>query len=427
MATFKVVPDKRYKRKDDTHRYCLRATVNGKVHYLQLEFTLSEKQHTLVFEKKSMSKDYIDFREQISKLETKAERIYSSMRIFNYTRFKMLFFNKEVVEVATDTDLPETLAIKELFNYYIKVADIKHGTKIHINATKNIFESFQPDLYVEDIDIQLLKKFEKNQLNMGKSVSTVSTYLRNLRTILNYFQNVKKIISSDYQYPFGKGGFSIKSVRKKKVVLTDREILSILELNEFESCEQEYARDIWLVLYYGSGINPIDLLRLRWKNVEANHIHLIRKKTETTRKSNIQELTLPLTNELRYYLNKVSDPLSPFVLGKMTEGYSDITLYNRKMRLRKAVNTELKKIRSKLNLSAPLLMGTARDCYASSLKRSGVPREFIGDMLGHNDPRTTSHYLDSLSIEETFDINKHLVKRKTQKEKIEDLDEICLN
>jgi hypothetical protein len=48
-------------------------------------------------------------------------------------------------------------------------------------------------------------------------------------------------------------------------------------------------------------------------------------------------------------------------------------------------------------------------------------------MLGHNDPRTTSHYLDSLSIEESFNINKHLVKRKTKKVEAGDLDEIGWN
>ena len=428
MATFRVVPDKRYKRKDDSHRYCLRATVNGKVYYLQLEFSLTHKQHQLVFVKKAMSKKYIDFREQISDLETKAERIYSKMRVFDYSRFKKLFYSKEVLEVENDTELPQTLALKDLFDYYIKHADIKHTTKTYIKVTKNMLEEFHPGVYVEDVDIQFLKRFEKDQLNQGKSISTVSSYLRNLRTILNYFQNVKKIIPSEYKYPFGQGGFSIKSVRKKKTVLTENEILQVIQMDNFESWKQEYARDIWLVLYYASGINPIDLLRLRWKNVEVNYIHLIRKKTETTRKSNIQELTLPLTDELRYYINKVGDPSSPFVLGKIKEGYSEVTLFNRKIRFRKEINTELKKIRDKLNLSAPLLMSTARDCYASTLKRSGVSREFIGDMLGHNDPRTVSHYLDSLSIEQTFDINKNLVKRDSQ-QKIEvvKLNDIWLN
>src|SRR5690606_18923072 len=118
------------------------------------------------------------------------------------------------------------------------------------------------------------------------------------------------------------------------------------------------------------------------------------------------------------------DPLSPFVIGKIKEGYDEISLFNRRNRFRGEINTELKKIRSKLNLSAPLLMSTARDCYASSLKRNGVPREFIGDMLGHNDRRTTSHYLDSLSIEETFNINDKIVKLKFVTEEVNDLDEV---
>lgn len=45
---------------------------------------------------------------------------------------------------------------------------------------------------------------------------------------------------------------------------------------------------------------------------------------------------------------------------------------------------------------------------------SGVPHKFIDDMFGHNDPRTTSHYPDSLSNDESFDINEHLIKQKTR-------------
>ena len=59
-------------------------------------------------------------------------------------------------------------------------------------------------------------------------------------------------------------------------------------------------------------------------------------------------------------------------------------------------------------------MATARDCYASTLKRNGESRDTIGEMLGHRDPRTTAHYLDSLSIEETFRVNGGLVSRRQQ-------------
>ena len=163
-----------------------------------------------------------------------------------------------------------------------------------------------------------------------------------------------------------------------------------------------------------NGLNPIDLLKLRWDKIKDDYIPVIRTKTETTRVDNLQEIAIPLTEELKYYLDKVGDPSSPFVLGKLKEGYSETTLLNRKNRFRQEINTELKKIGMKLGLNVPLLMSTARDCYAMTLKRNGVPREHTSDSLGHSDIRTTSHYLDSLSIDESFAVNNNLVKRKNR-------------
>ena len=46
-----------------------------------------------------------------------------------------------------------------------------------------------------------------------------------------------------------------------------KEIQSVIDLDKFDSPKQEYARNIWLVLYYGSVINPIDLLKLSRKKL----------------------------------------------------------------------------------------------------------------------------------------------------------------
>jgi len=276
----------------------------------------------------------------------------------------------------------------------------------------SIIEQFSPGVYLEDIDPKFLKKFESYELGKGKSLSTVSSYMRNLRTLINYYITVKKIIPNDYSYPFGKGGHSIKTVRKRKRVLMEEEIQSVIDLDKFDSPKEEYARNIWLFLYNANGINPIDLLKLRWDRFKSDHIPIIRTKTETTRRYMVNELPVPLTPELVYYLNKVGDPTSPFVLGKLHEGYTPTSLLNRKNRFRNEINTELKKISNRLNLSVPLKMSTARDCYAMTCKRNGISREFISDSLAHSDIRVTSSYLDSMSIDESFSINNKLLKRK---------------
>lgn len=93
MATFKIVPDNRYKRKNNTHRYCLRTMVDGKVRYLPLDYGLTPEQHNVVFINKLTTKECIDLREKFNEYETKAERIYNSMRRYDPDRFKQLFYS----------------------------------------------------------------------------------------------------------------------------------------------------------------------------------------------------------------------------------------------------------------------------------------------------------------------------------------------
>ena len=59
----------------------------------------------------------------------------------------------------------------------------------------------------------------------------------------------------------------------------------VAELNEFDSPMEEYARDIWLLCYRCNGSNYVDMLRLRWSNINKRNIIFYRKKTETTRKN----------------------------------------------------------------------------------------------------------------------------------------------
>jgi integrase len=414
MATFRVVPDKRYSRKNNEHRICLITTVEGKVRYLPLKYEISKEQYDLAFKKKSMRSDCIDLREEFHAIETRAERIYNSMRRYDPERFKKLFYEDGNSVDDVDPEMPMTLQLSKLIQYYLDKSTLKYSTKIHVKVSLNLVDQYSPGIHIDEIDSKFLKGYETKMLNDGKSISTISSYMRNLRTIINYYRGLN-VLPADYIYPFGKNGYSIKNVRKRKHVLSADEILRVIELEEFDSPKQEFARNIWLILYYGNGINPIDLLRLRWNQINNNSITLIRTKTETTRVYDMQEILIPLTDELKYYLDKVGVPTSPFLLGKLKDGYTQKSLYNRKGRFRDEINSELKKIREKLNLSVPFLMSTARDCYAMTLKRNGVSREFTSDSLGHSDIRTTAHYLDSLSIDESFAVNNNLVKRKNRK------------
>jgi integrase len=229
--------------------------------------------------------------------------------------------------------------------------------------------------------------------------------MRNLRTIINYFTYIVKVIPKEFEYPFGRGGFTISSYFPSKQVLKETEIKSVIDLNEFKSEEHKFARNVWVLLYRLNGANFADLLRLRWSQIDGDYIFFTRKKTESTRRNNKKRITVPLTDKLLDSISLVGDNSSPFVLGKLTEGYDEETFKNRNHKIKQQINQNLRDIREHLKLSRPFQLGTARDCYASSLDRSNTPREKISFMLGHSNTIITEHYLDGLDPDSTFGIN----------------------
>jgi integrase len=92
----------------------------------------------------------------------------------------------------------------------------------------------------------------------------------------------------------------------------------------------------------------------------------------------------------------------------LKEGYDEKTLSNKKDWQQKKINRDLKFISEKLKLSVDLRLKTSRDSYGITLKRSGKSRDEIGEMMGHSTSQVTEHYLASLDMDKTWEINKGL-------------------
>lgn len=95
-------------------------------------------------------------------------------------------------------------------------------------------------------------------------------------------------------------------------------------------------------------------------------------------------------------------PGSPFVLGKLKLGYTNMMFENKSKKMKKMINSNLKNIGERLGISVPLKVKTARDSYATTLRRAGVSKDDIGEMLGHSNSTVTEHYLASFDMESTF-------------------------
>jgi integrase len=396
------VLDKRTKLKEDKYNLAIRMVNGNDVMYINLQ-KMTESQYDKAFNKKVKDKESREFLDTCNGYISKCNRIFSDLKPFNKDTFRKRFWER-------DKDKPKSLFLIDLFDYYMqKKENIKPTTIDSLRYTKNRFENFKPGLSVGDVTINFLKKFEKSEIGNNNSQATIEHHMRNLRTIVNYFTYIEKVIPKEYEYPFGKGGFTISSYFPSQQVLKESDIKSVIDLNEFKSDDHKYARDVWVLLYRLNGANFADLLRLRWSQMDGDYIFYTRKKTETTRRNNKKRITVPLTDKLLDSISRIGDKSSTFLLGKLTEGYDEETFKNRNHKIKQQINQKLHDIREQLNLSRPLQLGCARDCYASTLDRNNTPREQTSQMLGHGNVVITEHYLDGLDPDSTFGINSPIL------------------
>jgi len=418
MGKFIFYLDRRGKKnKPDDYKYPLviRANIKNDTRYLQIPndlnsngiIRLTNSQFNRVFTKNTLDEKSIEFREKCRTHIVRCEKILSTLG-GDYTIGKFVESYNSEGDITTDRSF-NSLVLTEIYNHYIKSdpeCSVKH--KSHLRTSVNVFNTFYPGITLLDITPLFLERL-KSSKEGNVSPATIQSYNRDIRKLINYAGNVLKLLPKGYKYPYGKGGFTIGSYFPSKIVMSKQEIKNVVDCKNFDSPEQEYARDIWLFLYRCNGINFIDLLNLKWDNIKGEFIVFYRWKTRRTRKNNIKPIQCDITKGIKYLLDKIGDKSSPYILGKLKEGSSEITITNKCKKLKKFYNNHLIDLSKKLNLSVPLLTQTARDCYATTLFRNRVSKEEIGEMLGHSNSIVTEHYLAGLDIEKVKRINRHIL------------------
>jgi integrase len=404
MANIILVLDKRSKKKSGKFPLRLRVTNNKEVRFISLGVDYSEKEYDLIFNK-SATGVLLNHRNKAHEILTKALKINESLYPFDFIKFKELLRREEL---ATKQ---KTLFIKDLFNDYIEnkktLGRIK--TSSSYKTTLNSLMRFRSTLLITDITPEFLYQYEEWMLanNNGKLTGTLGIYLRSLRTIINHARQTGQA-PKDYQYPFTKHLYIIPIIRKVKKALKREEIEKIANLTEFKSTTEERARDLWLMLFYCNGINFKDLILLKWNDRVDNCFVIMREKTKRTSRANPRPIKIPIIPRLQILLDKIGKKESAYVLGMIREDMSEQTIMNKKKKVVDMINEHLKVIGSRLDLSVELLSKTARDAYATSLKKSGVNTDKIAEQMGHSDTNVTQYYLDGFDDDELLKLNELL-------------------
>lgn len=252
------------------------------------------------------------------------------------------------------------------------------------------------DIPFSAITVEWLQKCER-LWTKTRSISTIGMHMRDIRTLMN--EAIRAGVIKESQYPFGKGLYEIKTGVGRKKGLSKKQIKAIFDYKSDNETTNRY-KDLWIFMYLCNGINPTDMLNLKYSNIVDGEICFVRQKTERTtknRKEICAIISLPMQAIIDKWGNK---PLRENYIFPYMKGNE--TAIERKAIVRdvvKRINKRMQLIGKELGIE-DITTYTARHSFATVLKRSGTNISYISESLGHTDLRTTEAYLASFEKEE---------------------------
>ncbi|RIJ45514.1 site-specific integrase [Maribellus luteus] len=399
-VTTSILQDKRIKRKDGTYAVKLRITYNRIQKYYPINVHLSEDEWKNIFadpQNKSSKKKLLYFNE----VENRALEIIRHLHPFSFNAFERKF----------NHNAKKNLDVQKFMQEYIEKLNNEGrvGTAESYDSASKSFQTYietknRRKLRFWDITQEWLEDYEKWMIEQKKSYTTIGIYLRSLRTIINLA--IKEELMESNDYPFGKHKYQIPSGKNIKKALQISDVGKIVKYVPV-SPNEERARDLWLFSYLCNGANVKDIAKLKYQDINDKRIYFVRAKTERSTKQQRQNISVVLVPEISKIIKKWGrKPVEAeaYIFEIISENDTPQQVLMKVRQATKTINKYMKRISDALELPVKVTTYTARHSFATVLKRSGAPTEFISESLGHKDLKTTENYLDSFEddVKETY-------------------------
>lgn len=388
-ATAACILDTRREKKNETYPIRLRIIYNRRPKYYATGEELSKTDWDKLTSGKARN-ELKDLKFKLTTIEKYASDIIDDITYFSFEEFEKRYQSKKVKKDRKNVYTAFTDYIQSLEEEGRVTTAMSYG-----NALSSL-QKFRKELIFDEVTPDFLHQYDSWMLQQGKSLTTIGFYLRSLRTIINEALEAG-LIQRD-QYPFGKRKYTIPKGKNTKKALTLTQIEQIYNYQVIYGTTEALAKDLWLFSYLCNGMNIKDICRLKGKNISNGKITFYRAKTERTSRTDPKPIVVILTPEAQAIIDRVGNKditadnfVFPF-LNDCEDPKRERQIINQ---VTKNINTYMKRIAKELGIEIKLTTYVARHSFSTVLKRSGAPIEFISEALGHQDTKTTDHYLDS--------------------------------
>ena len=291
-----------------------------------------------------------------------------------------------------------------------KIDDLnRSGRTGNARAYKDVYNSFfkfcsNNKLFFREITPAFLDKYEVYLRGNNNTDGGIGVKMRTIRALYN--DAIRNGIAFKRHYPFDVYKVSkLKGTSIKKALTRDEvRLIETLDVNKHPHLID--AKNYFIFSYYTGGMNFVDMLKLKWDNIQSERILYLRSKTKG--KFSVRILK-PVQIVLDYY--KTQNRLTPYVFPiLLKEGLTPIQIENRKLKTLKRFNKQLKEIAEIQGVNQKVSSYTIRHSFATNLKYSGISADIIGQLMGHQDVSITNAYLKEFGDNLMDDAMNNLLK-----------------
>jgi integrase/recombinase XerD len=258
---------------------------------------------------------------------------------------------------------------------------------------------------------QFLEDYESYMIDeLGRSETTVSMYLRALRTIFN--QAIRDGILQPDSYPFGKHKYVIPT-GDKVIKSLSKSQLRLLKDGVPQSSEQVIAKDYWFFSYYAQGMNIKDIALLKHKDFKQDSIQYYRAKTKTTGKKKSRLIYVTLNDEMRDFFKKYKskkEQVDGYVFPIISHSMTAKEQYQRIRNFTRFINQHFRSYAQYLGIDEPVSTYWARHSFTNTLINNGASIEFTSEALNHSDIKTTQNYIAGFEESRKKEMMQNLMK-----------------
>ncbi len=280
-----------------------------------------------------------------------------------------------------------------------KVSDLLKSNRVgNANAYDGVYKSFfkftaRKNIMFKEITSTLLRKYEVFLRSNNNDDGGVAFKMRHLRAVFN--DAIKQGVVDRKYYPFEDYKVSQFKGKNVKKALTRSEIrkLELIDVKKYPHLLD--TRNFLIFSYYTGGMNFVDMMKLKWCDIDNFRINYTRSKT----KGNFSvEILEPVRKVLKYYKaqNRPTDYVLPILLRK---DLTAVQIDNRKKKMLKKFNKQLKEIADIQGVNKSISSYSIRHSFATNLKFAGVSTDVISDAMGHANVEITQAYLKTYSNE----------------------------